>query len=994
MRALQTTSHRVSPGEATFVPEGGRTWRAAVPGAFAAVLLFLLSATSRANAANSTNELQQLQRQCEDLIVGQSKLAEAGPVVAKLLALTLENRGECHQDTVVALHWAAFLAQQAGRHAEAEQTWQRSLAVQEKLPEKDLVWFTRTLHMLAGVARATYDLPAAERYLKRALEMREQALGPDHPETAQVVHSLARLAKTRGDIGQAELLFARALAAFERAGAGYEDGLAAVLESLGGFYLNMGDLDKAEPLMARSYLVNEKLYGPVHARTINSLNGLGTIRRYRGDLPGAGAIYRRTLRLREKLNGRDAIVLQWPLHQLAEIHLELDQLSDAEGLLQRMLDIIRAKLGPEDPSLATALNTLGKLHERRGDYQNASRCFEHALKLAERHPGPTHFSTTEYRRSLGRVQFLLGHPEVAMAAADLIQTGEEKHTAETFAFTSERQRLIFHERWIQHDRYDLWATMGAATPLARAVLRTKGSVLDSLLEDGLLAEAANDPELRRLAEELARLKLRLAHLSSMNAAPGAFVIEPANADVTEFELATRQLESLEATLARKVGGLGRGHRAFMVTTEGVRGALPGNAALIEFLRYDHYSGRGNSIASYGALIVLREQEPIWVRLADAKVIEKNLKLYQHLTRRRTDNGSLVDLLGELQRQLWAPVAKVLPTTIRQIILCPDGPLNFLSFATLLTSSNRFLAEDFDLSYVSSGRDLLAEKATRSGTRDLLVWANPDFEVANASSPPSAAMAATGEMGQAEVIRGLDFRALPGAETEGRWLTEHATDFAFDQASLFLGRNATEARLTRVQSPSVLHFATHGFVFPPANRPRPGAGPSEGCPDTPSACAKSLNPMHYSGLALAGAKHTLDSWAKGDAVPPDNDGIVSAAEIGCLNLKGTQLVVLSACDTGLGQALAGEGVLGLRRGFIQAGAQSLLLTLWAIADEQTAKFVPEFYQAAHKTGNPAEALAIVQRSWLKRLRKEKGTAEACVVAGPFILNFQGTPGVRR
>src|SRR5439155_4415919 len=151
------------------------------------------------------------------------------------------------------------------------------------------------------------------------------------------------------------------------------------------------------------------------------------------------------------------------------------------------------------------------------------------------------------------------------------------------------------------------------------------------------------------------------------------------------------------------------------------------------------------------------------------------------------------------------------------------------------------------------------------------------------------------------------------------------------------------------------------------------------------------PMLRSGLALAGAKHTLEAWAKGQAVPADNDGIVTAEEIGCLNLRGTRLVVLSACDTGMGEARAGEGVLGLRRGFIQAGAQSLLLTLWPIDDEKTAGFMLEIYAATGRTGDDARALAEVQRDWLKKLRSEKGVAEACKIAGPFILSFQGKSG---
>ena len=151
-----------------------------------------------------------------------------------------------------------------------------------------------------------------------------------------------------------------------------------------------------------------------------------------------------------------------------------------------------------------------------------------------------------------------------------------------------------------------------------------------------------------------------------------------------------------------------------------------------------------------------------------------------------------------------------------------------------------------------------------------------------------------------------------------------------------------------------------------------------------------NPMHRSGLALAGAQTTVEAW-KHDKVPPvENDGILTAEDVSTLDLHGTSLVTLSACDTGSGEARAGEGVMGLRRGFIQAGAQNLLMTLWPISDEVTVQIMSDFYDAAHKSGNAPEALAEVQRNWLLKLRTEKGLAQAVNLAVPFIMSSQGKP----
>src|SRR6185436_16360834 len=148
------------------------------------------------------------------------------------------------------------------------------------------------------------------------------------------------------------------------------------------------------------------------------------------------------------------------------------------------------------------------------------------------------------------------------------------------------------------------------------------------------------------------------------------------------------------------------------------------------------------------------------------------------------------------------------------------------------------------------------------------------------------------------------------------------------------------------------------------------------------------PMYRSGLALTGAQQTLGEWSRGEIPPTENDGIVTAEEVGGLKLDGTWLVVLSACDTGSGEARAGEGVLGLRRGFIQAGAQNLLMTLWPISDQTTVQIMLDFYDAADKSKNAPQALAEVQRNWLVKLRKERGLLDAVRLAGPFIMSSQG------
>ena len=196
----------------------------------------------------------------------------------------------------------------------------------------------------------------------------------------------------------------------------------------------------------------------------------------------------------------------------------------------------------------------------------------------------------------------------------------------------------------------------------------------------------------------------------------------------------------------------------------------------------------------------------------------------------------------------------------------------------------------------------------------------------------------------------------------------------------------------LHGPYILHLATHGFFEPEdsSSEANPNQSQSLGIKSDLSKSRFFKNPMHRSGLALAGANTTIEAWKRGEAPSLEEDGILTAEDVSTLDLKGTWLVTLSACDTGSGEARAGEGVMGLRRGFVEAGAQNLLMTLWPISDEVTVQIMSDFYDAAHNTGNAPEALAEVQRNWLLKLRGEKGLAQAVNLAGPFIISSQGNP----
>jgi CHAT domain-containing protein len=220
--------------------------------------------------------------------------------------------------------------------------------------------------------------------------------------------------------------------------------------------------------------------------------------------------------------------------------------------------------------------------------------------------------------------------------------------------------------------------------------------------------------------------------------------------------------------------------------------------------------------------------------------------------------------------------------------------------------------------------------------------------------------------------------LPGTEREAAFLQVEATRNGVE-AQFFRGSEASKENLGKLDSPYILHLATHGLYLLADEVPAIPSADGSGAP-------AAAQPMNRSLLAFAGASITLRDWRKRTFPPPGNDGLLTAQQAAGLNLDRTWLVVLSACDTGGGEAQNGEGVIGLRRGFAEAGAQNLLMTLWTADDSETADLMQAFYREALRTGDAPGALARVQRASLEAARKKFGLSEAVRKAGPFILSW--------
>jgi len=386
-----------------------------------------------------------------------------------------------------------------------------------------------------------------------------------------------------------------------------------------------------------------------------------------------------------------------------------------------------------------------------------------------------------------------------------------------------------------------------------------------------------------------------------------------------------------------------------ITLDDVRQALPLDAVLLEWFCYQPFDPKAKESARWGAprylaYVLTRTDEPVAIDLGAAQPIEDSVAEC-----RTALSDAASTYFKEPARELYERLVKPLCPYFGQkerLLLAPDGALNLVPFAALVDEHDEYLIEHFELSYLTSGRDLLRMSAESSPRCGAVVLANPQY----GEAPSGAAPVDTDlePKRSADLDRsGLIFTPLAGTAAEA---TALQSLLKLDAQDVLTGDRATEAKLRELHGPRILHMATHGFFLNDlqvraALRP---AGFGLGI----SALPLGENPLLRSGLALAGA----NARRSGEM----DDGILTAAEAAQLDLFGTQLVVLSACDTGVGTVRTGEGVYGLRRALVLAGTRAQLVSLWKVNDAAAQELMVDYYQRLLQGEGRSGALRAAQQ----------------------------------
>jgi CHAT domain-containing protein/Tfp pilus assembly protein PilF len=784
-----------------------------------------------------------------------------------------------------------------------------------------------------------------------------------NPDDAINLTNLAEIYRKQGKYEQAEPLYLRSLAIDEKA-KNYAY-VAIDLNNLALLYQTQGKYDQAESLYRRSLAIVEKLLkekgkdGSDFDRDLDvaiKLNNLAALYDEQGKYKQAEPLYRRSLAIREKTlakKGKNADVsisldVANSLNNLAVLYNEQGKYQQAERLFQRSLTIReKSPFAGDRPDVANSLSNLAWLYKNQGKYDQAEALYQRSLTINEEILGKDH---PEIARNLYHLALLYQAQDLPDKAEPLLKRslriqnqslehwlwGAGEKTRQSYMQQQEARRNAYLSF------YNLRNTPEEAFYYS---LSRKGLLLRVASEVSSLAKQNTDPAIQKQVQEFNALRTQLASLAFSG-----------KADKASIQALEEKSNTLEMQLSQQVSDFKRNQTE--VTPSEVLAKLSNEQTVIDFLVYANFDFKNEKSKTEQiiALLANKENGIKLIKLGELAPIAAAIKTYQAVIVPSKNNAdsreqTLKQTAQTLYNQLWQPLTPYLQNQ-KTVYIIPDGVLHLLPFKALQDKDGHYLAESVQLITLSSARDTVLPPLTgKVGTAE--IFAAPDYGAVKASTE--------------NTTRGIDlkniyFQPLASALNEGQQIQKLFFKKQPDSpAKLFMKKQATEQAVTASMSPKILHLATHGF-FLEDSKPDEKAlthrlmrGLDQDLP-----LGKIDNPLTRSGLAFAGANLGVQGIKQDDGT----DGILTALEVLNLHLEGTDLVTLSACDTGKGDIKIGEGVYSLNRAFQEAGAKAVLSTLWSVDDQATEKFMQAFYNR-FLDGKPAQqAIQETQDEFIK------------------------------
>ena len=909
--------------------------------------------------------------------------------------------GENNYHYSLAIFNIAACYKEKGRYAEAEPLYLKSLPVLATVFGQSSLEYTRCYYTLAALYIDMAKYKEAEGMCAAAVNFYKVILGDTSADYLGAFGSMGVIYQGLAKYDKAEEIFLSLKRYQESLPLPSKETLQTLENNLGELYRHMGDYERAEPFLQKAvslaantpaaafslnnlalvqkaigkYAEAEQSYKKAidiyqslgktnHPDYTNPINNLGELYRTMGRLQEAVYAFEEVIEVRKKTLGTDHPNYANAVNNLALVEFSLGMYTEAEKHLLECKEIYKKTLGEKDKFYANSLNNLASLYKAQGKLLKAEESYKECLRIFKTTYGETSDKYGVYLGGLAGTYRQMKRYDEAIALTlqsmsvlrnklgenhyDYIET--EYNLAETYReagkyieaekhyLNSMKGYLLLIEKYFpylsENDKTAFYYNVANAFEtynsfviqmqidfpvknhevLVSRMYDNQVALKSLLLKESTkmrtLLAASSDAGLKKDYADWMKLRETIVQQYRLSAEE----LEIKGISLPTMELQANQLEQRIA-IALKMELKKDDNK--IVSWKDVQVALKPGEYAVEIIHTDFYTkGRWTDTIYYSALIIDKAGiVPKLILLKNGNELEnKSITTY-----RKAIKSKLADEFS--YDSFWGPLSEYL-SKAKKIYFSADGVYQQVSLNTLRNPiTKKYLLEEADISLVSNTSDILQHGIAIASKR-AEIFSFPDY----GEKPSGSAPAETREPGFPEI------KELPGTKIESDSVKMILMSQSWN-VMVHLQKEATEGAIKKINSPQILHIATHGFFL---KNVKDNTGKILGIQ---SEIARQ-NPLLRSGLILAGAaaiaRDSLTDNTK-------DDGILTAYEALGLNLNGTDLVVLSACETGLGELLNGQGVYGLQRAFLVAGAKSVIMSLWKIDDFATQELMIVFYR---------------------------------------------------
>ena len=847
------------------------------------------------------------------------------------------------------------------------------------------------LRAYAELYTQTGEFKKAEKNITTALALLEETGYYPSLEYVYFLNTLSFIYTDMGKLSQVEEILNRALSILSRLQGDFEEDEMSIKSNLAQLYIDLGNHPRAEELLIEVMNFDKEYYGEKSFTYGVSNQSLGNNSFFAEDYSKAEAYLLKAKDVYEKTVGTKNINYARTLNTLASIYSIQGNYTKAQEIGNASIAAHKASVGENNPEYAWPMQVMGTLYQRMGDLDKALEYHDNSLRIRSKLLGNTHPNYARNTRLLAVLHWKRANMDKALAYYNETFDNYFAQINAFFPVLSEDDKSKFYYNNLKptFEQFNSFIIENRSTDkqligqMYNYQLATKGLILyaTSKVRESILN--SGDSLLIEKYETWISQKEMLAQLFS------ASDLDP---DIRSKKVDSLKLASnkLEAELSKLSSVFSSNFASKDLTWQDIKAKLKPGEAAVEIIRFRAFNpdkaGYFTDEVYYVGLIVTTEtiDAPEMVIMRNGKEMEaRYLANYRNAVKYRVaENHSY--------RLFWRPLANKLQG-IKKIYFSPDGVYNQISIYTLQNpDTKKYTIDEFEIKLVTNTKDLVAwaDKPKPASVGSSYLFGFPNYnmgvvdeeikkgektidEVMGAAEGRGASRGARGARGgeqESEMdieefnrslprgIRGNLMRymrsnallaLLPGTQKEVNLIEDLHKNQNFETVK-FMSNAAVEERIKEVKNPKTLHIATHGFFLEHEES-------EDGTSDKYVS-----NPLLRSGLIMAGANSFISSGEIGADIKLKDDGILTAYEAMNLYLDDTELVVLSACETGLGEVKNGEGVFGLQRAFQIAGAKSIIMSMWTVDDDATQELMTIFYREWLKTGDKNYAFVTAQK----------------------------------